>query len=92
MTTKVKVEVLRGEGHPDLTLEPFFRSREEVRLIRLLQSTSSLHRFSVFFERHGCLRCRRRDVRHMSNGLCEPCRRWFYYEIRKIEKELAKGG
>jgi hypothetical protein len=87
---RTKVEVLGSEPRLDLTLEPFLRSSEEARLIRLLQSIPSRRKFAVFFERHGCLHCGRRDVPHEASALCAKCRRWAYYEVSKIEKELAR--
>ena len=88
---RTKVEVLGPEPRLDLTLEPFLRSHEEARLIKLLQSVSSRRKFSVFFERHGCFHCGVRNVPHAVSGCCQKCRRWAYYEMSKIEKELAKG-
>ena len=88
---RTKVEILGPEPKPDLTLEPFFRTREEARLIRLLQSLPSRRKHAVFFERHGCFRCRRRDLPHASHALCTSCYQWARYEFSKIEKELAKG-
>ena len=86
---RTKVEILGPEPKLDLTLEPFFRTREEARLIRLLQSLPSRLKHAVFFERHGCLRCGQRNLSHASHGLCTKCRRWVYYEMTKIEKELT---
>lgn len=88
---RTKVEIIGPEPKLDLTLEPFFRTREEARLIKLLQSANSGRKYALFFERHGCLRCRRRDLPHDSHSLCTKCRRWAYYEFSKIEKEIAKG-
>ena len=86
-----RVEVIQGDPKPDLTLEPFLRSREEAQLIKLLQSIPSRRKYGIFFDRHGCFHCGRRDVPHAASGCCEKCRRWAYYEMQKIEKELAKG-
>lgn len=90
MPQKVTVEILGPEKRPDLTLEPFLRSREEARLIKLLQSIPDRRAFAVFFERHGCFHCGRRDVPHAASACCAKCRRWAYYEMSKIKKELAK--
>lgn len=88
---KTKVEILHGPEKPDLTLEPFFRSAEEAQLIRLLQSIPAVRKFAVVFERYGCLRCGSREFPHASHALCTKCRRWFYYEIKKAEKDIANG-
>lgn len=72
---RTKVEILQGEGKPDLTLEPFFRSREEGQLIRLLQSEPERKKYAVFFERHGCYKCGRRDLPHAAHAHCTKCYR-----------------
>ena len=88
---RTKVEILESEPKLDLTLEPFFRTREEAHLIRLLQSLPSRRKHAVFFERHGCFRCGRRDLPHASHSLCTKCRRWAYNEFAKIEREIQNG-
>jgi uncharacterized Fe-S cluster-containing radical SAM superfamily protein len=89
MTTKV--ELLRGDGKPDLTLEPFFRGREEAKLIRLLQSVPERRKYSVFFERFGCFRCQRRDFPHACHALCSKCYAWARREFDNIRKEIERG-
>lgn len=88
---KAKIEVIDGAPRPDLTLEPFFRSAEEAKLIRLLQSSVSVRTSAIFFERHGCLRCHERCHPHAAHALCSKCNRWVVYEMKKIERELQKG-
>jgi hypothetical protein len=89
MTTKV--EILRGDGKPDLTLEPFFRGREEAKLIQLLQSVPERRKYSVFFERHGCFKCGRRDLPYASHALCSKCYAWAHREFENIKKEIERG-
>jgi hypothetical protein len=88
---KAKIEIIQGAPKPDLTLEPFFRTREEEQLIRLLQSVASIRKFAIVFEKHGCIRCRSRAFPHAGCAMCAKCRRWFYYEISKALKEIARG-
>ena len=59
---RTKVEILPGTAKPDLTLEPFFRGREEARLVQLLQSPIARRALLVYFDRHGCLHCGRKDI------------------------------
>lgn len=88
---KTKVEVLGATPRLDLTLEPFLRSREEARLIKLLQSIPSHGKYAELFRRHGCFHCGRRNVPHAAGWCCEKCRRWAYNEAKKVEKELKAG-
>jgi len=89
MTTKV--EILRGDGKPELTLEPFFRTREEAKLIRLLQSVPERRKYAVFFERHGCYKCGRRDRPHASHAHCKSCYSLAHDEFAKIKKQIERG-
>jgi hypothetical protein len=88
---RTRVEILRGPEKPDLTLEPFLRSAEEARLIRLLQSIPAIRKFAVVFDRRGCLCCHSREFPHAGLSLCTKCRRQFYYEVKKAERDIAKG-
>jgi hypothetical protein len=89
MTTKV--EILRGDGKPDLTLEPFFRTREEAKLIRLLQSMPERRKYAVYFERNGCYKCGRRDVPHQAHAHCLQCYKQAHREFENIKKEIERG-
>jgi hypothetical protein len=88
---RTKVEILQGEQRPDLTLEPFFRSREEARLIELLRSVPSRRKYAIYFERHGCYKCGRRDVPHNSHAHCNKCYAQARSEFMKIEADIKKG-
>jgi hypothetical protein len=88
---KTKVEIIRGDGKSDLTLEPFFRTAEEARLIRSLQSIPAQRKFRVFFERFGCFKCGRRDVPCKGHMLCVDCYGRATHALKQIEKEIERG-
>lgn len=85
---RTKVEILSGAAKPDLTLEPFFRGREEARLVHLLQSPTARRALLVWFDRHGCLHCGRKDAPHASHLLCRACDHKVRYELKGIEREI----
>jgi hypothetical protein len=88
---RTKIEILPAEQRPDLTLEPFFRSREEARLIELLTSLPSRRKYAVYFERYGCYKCGRRDVPHAAHAHCADCYGRAHRQFKKIEREIARG-
>lgn len=85
---RTKVEILSGAAKPDLTLEPFFRGREEARLVHLLQSPIHRRALLVHFERHGCWHCGRKDLPPGGHLLCVKCYQATRYELKSIEREI----
>ncbi|MGA8222315.1 MAG: hypothetical protein WB780_11730 [Candidatus Acidiferrales bacterium] len=88
---RTKVEILPGEQRPDLALEPFFRNREEARLIDLLRSVPSRRKYAIYFERHGCYKCGRRDVPHAAHAHCAKCYSRERGVFMRIEAEIKNG-
>lgn len=84
-----EVDVLEPLPHVDLRLS--FCTREEEKLIRRLQEIPKRRAVAILFERQGCLHCHSHSVPHAGNGLCAKCRRSIYYELGKIDKEIARG-
>jgi len=85
----VEVEVLEPLPRMDLRLS--FRTRDEEKLIRRLQKIPERRAVAILFERRGCLHCHSHSVPHAANGLCAKCRRQLYYELAKIDGEIARG-
>lgn len=67
----------------DWLLEPWFRPRPVASQIRRLQSVGEQHKFAMFYERHGCVRCKSKAQIHAGNGFCPSCRAWFQKELQK---------
>lgn len=87
---KTKIEIIQGDGKPDLTLEPFFRGREEARLIHLLQSPIYRRALALYFDRHGCLHCGRKDRPHKGHLLCDKCYGIVRRELKEYEREIEE--
>jgi hypothetical protein len=71
-----------------LVFEPFFRSRQIAFELKRLQSVPEQRKWSVSFERYGCLICETRERIHLSNGMCTQCHaRWF----ARLTQIIAEG-
>jgi hypothetical protein len=67
-------------------LGSFFGDRERANLIRRSQTVSEQKRWSLYFDRWGCLACQRRNVPHASNGMCEECRARTYWRLKGVRE------
>lgn len=71
-----------------VVFEPFFRSRQVAYELKRLQAVPEQTKFSVAFERYGCMICETRERIHAGNGLCTGCRAlWF----RRLAQIIAEG-
>jgi hypothetical protein len=73
-----------------LVFEPFFRSRQVAYELKRLQTVSEQEKFSVYFERYGCLICETRKTIHASNGMCGNCHKKAFYRLTQIIAEGIK--
>lgn len=71
-----------------LVFEPFFRSRQVAYELKRLQTVPEQEKFTVAYERYGCMICERHSRPHAGNGLCAACRsKWF----RRFAEIIAEG-
>jgi hypothetical protein len=71
-----------------IVFEPFFRSRQIAYELKRLQSIPEQEKWSVAFERYGCMICETTERIHAGNGMCAPCRAlWF----RRLSQIIAEG-
>jgi hypothetical protein len=71
-----------------IVFEPFFRSRQVAYELKRLQNVPEQRKFSVGFERYGCMICETTKRIHAGNGMCPPCRGlWF----RRYSQIIAEG-
>src|ERR1700757_2975480 len=57
-----------------LVFEPFFRSRQVAYELKRLQTVPEQEKFSIAYERYGCMICESHATPHGGNGLCHNCR------------------
>ncbi|HTB91343.1 MAG TPA: hypothetical protein VK728_00845 [Candidatus Sulfotelmatobacter sp.] len=74
-----------------LVFEPFFRSRQVAYELKRLQTVPEQEKFSVSYERYGCIDCKTHDVPHGGNGLCHNCRVKWFRRLTQIIGEGMKG-
>jgi hypothetical protein len=85
----VREQVLEIMAERDaLAFEPFFRSRQVSYELKRLQSVPEQQKFSIAYERYGCLHCGTKEAIHAGNNLCNNCRAlWF----RRYSQIIAEG-
>jgi hypothetical protein len=74
----------------EFMFEPFFRTRQVAYEIRRLQTVPERKKWGIFFDRHGCLACHKRDQPHASNGLCTACHGRVFQQLKEIVTELMQ--
>lgn len=74
-----------------LVFEPFFRSRQVAYELKRLQSVPEQEKFSVCYERYGCLKCETHDRPHGGNWLCVNCRAVAFRRLTQAIKEGING-
>lgn len=68
--------------------EPFFRSRQIAYELKRLQTIPEQRKWTVYFDRHGCLICQTRKLIHIGNGMCGNC----YPRIFRVLKQIIAEG
>lgn len=84
---RVAEALSRNEG---FALEPHFSTKRVSDEIRRYQTVPERRKWTAYFERWGCIVCRRRKVIHEGRGYCGRCRIRIYQRLLAIERELSK--
>jgi hypothetical protein len=71
--------------------EPFFRSRKIAYELKRLQTIPEQQKWSVYFERRGCLICQTRERIHIGCGMCQNCYPRIFRELTQIIAEGLTG-
>lgn len=81
-------EATAGQG---AILEPFFTTSKTLAAeIRRHASIFQKRKFSLYFEKYGCLVCDTKKRPHESHGMCRRCHERFVFRLMRLEKEYAK--
>jgi hypothetical protein len=71
-----------------LVFEPWFRSRQVAYELKRLQTVPEQEKFSVCYERYGCMICETHATPHAGTGFYQGCRaKWF----RRLTQVIAEG-
>jgi hypothetical protein len=71
-----------------VVFEPFFRSRQIAYELKRLQTMPEQRKWTVFFDRYGCLICETRKRIHVGNGMCTQC---YARTFRTLKQIIAEG-
>ena len=71
--------------------EPFFRSRQIAYELKRLQTVPEQQKWSVRFERKGCLLCETKKHIHVGCGMCQNCYQRIFREPSQIIAEGITG-
>jgi len=71
--------------------EPFFRSRKIAYELKRLQTIPEQQKWSVYFERRGCLICQTQKHIHIGCGMCQNCYPRIFRELTQIIAEGLAG-
>src|SRR5712691_3811505 len=71
--------------------EPFFRSRKIAYELKRLQTIPEQQKWSVYFERRGCLVCQTWERIHTGCGMCQNCYPRIFRELTQIIAEGLTG-
>jgi hypothetical protein len=74
-----------------IVFEPFFRSRQVAYELKRLQNIPEQQKFTVSFERYGCMICETRERIHGGNGMCTVCHGKWFARLTQIIAEGIKG-
>lgn len=74
-----------------LIFEPFFRSRQIAYELRRLQTVPEQEKWSIRYERRGCLICQTREQIHVGLSMCRNCYQRTFTELTQIVAEGMKG-
>jgi hypothetical protein len=88
----VQAEVAKIMAERDaMAFEPFFRSRQVAYELKRLQTVPEQEKWSICYDRYGCLDCKTQDRSHAGNGMCTACRAKWFTRLVQIIAEGIKG-
>jgi hypothetical protein len=70
--------------------EPFFRSRQVAYELKRLQTVPEQQKWSIRYERKGCLICQTKEQIHVGCGMCQNCYQRTFAELSQIIAEGIK--
>jgi hypothetical protein len=68
----------------EFVFEPFFRSRQVAYELKRLQTVAEQQKYTVYFERFGCLICQTQERPHGGNGMCVNCYNRTFQRLKQI--------
>jgi hypothetical protein len=78
----------RSGGRRIVIVPPWFLSQSVRRQVEALIPNHYFRRMSVYFEKYGCIRCKRKFVVYCGCGLCEGCMGLVGDRLKRIDRKL----
>src|SRR5205807_5726388 len=86
----IQKRVAEAQASQSAILEPWFQSYAVAQELRRHQSMFHKRKFSLYFEKWGCLVCGTKERAQQSHGMCHKCWLRLVARLRALEKEYAK--
>ena len=86
----IQKRVAEATASQGTILEPWFQSNTLAAEIRRHQSVFHKRKFTLYFEKWGCLVCGTKEQAHDSHGMCGKCMRKFVERLKQLERDYAK--
>jgi len=86
----IQKRVAEAQASQSAILEPWFQSYAVAQELRRHQSMFHKRKFSLYFEKWGCLVCGTKEKAHHSDGMCNGCFIRFVFRLKRLEEEYAK--
>lgn len=71
-------------------LEPWFRSRQESNEIRRTKTMPELRKWPAYYDRWGCLCCKKKKTPHCALGFCQACYLRVSQRIKEILEDMER--
>lgn len=69
---------------------PWFLTEKLVLKIDALLPYYYHKRLRFYFDQHGCIRCRRKDVDYCAGGLCKPCNGLISDRLKRTDRTMKQ--
>ena len=87
----IQRRVAEAQADQGAILEPWFQTSKTLAAeIRRHESLFHKRKFTLYFEKWGCVICGTKRKSHESHGMCRGCRGRFVFRLRQLEREYAK--
>lgn len=70
-----------------LVFEPWFQTRQVAYAVKRLQTVPEQRKWTVYFNRYGCMICEIQDRQHAGNGMCNRCHSNVFQRVAQIIAE-----
>src|SRR5579863_10118695 len=86
-----KLAEMKERSTAETLFEPFFRSKAIADEIRRHQTITEQQKWSLYYEKFGCLICQTRNRPHDALGMCDRCYQRIHGRLKALLKEAESG-